>query len=322
MKVLVTGAYGQLGRCIYDIIHETFTYKNNEYIFASHSEFDITDIGSMEKYFFYNPDIKCIINCAAYTNVDGAEKDPYTVFYINSRGVQNLVQLCEKYDIMLFHISTDYVYKDCQSLDSLCTEDSEIEPINIYGQSKRDGELHIINSNLKNWYIFRTSWLYSEYPGNFFTKILEKAKKEYALTVVTDEVGCPTYAKDLASMLICIIEHEYYKTTLESGIYNYSGLGFTSRYDFASSIIAGGYNIKVNDKKIGIHVPIYPIKQKDLNLSAKRPQFVVLNNQKISKIPVIRDNWIFDLQSCINNYEKKLNKENNNYRIMYGKDLY
>ena len=324
MKILVTGAYGQLGRCIYDIVYETFTYKNNEYIFASHYEFDITDIGSMEKYFFYNPDIECIINCAAYTNVDGAEKDPYTAFYVNSKGVQNLVQFCEKYDIMLFHISTDYVYKDGQGI---CNEESEIDPINIYGQSKRDGEIHIINSKLKHWYIFRTSWLYSEYPDNFFTKILEQCYHCYHsfdnLIVVDDEIGSPTYAKSLAELIICIIEHGYYATTLKSGIYNTSGNGMASRYDFAVNIIAGGYHIKVNDTELHINIPIYPIKQTDLNLPVKRPHCIIMDNKKIyNYIPVAMDHWLYDLSKCINNYENNLNHKIKEYRIMYGKDLY
>jgi len=322
MKVLVTGAYGQLGRCIYDVVTDLYHLPYDEYLFTSHKDFDITNLVCMEGYLLSHPDIECIINCAGYTNVDGAEKDPYTAFYINSRGVQNLVQLCEKYDIMLFHISTDYVYKDGQGI---CNEESEIEPINIYGQSKRDGELHIINSKLKNWYILRTSWLYSEYPGNFFTKILDQCTRSAAhnLTVVDDEIGSPTYAKSLAELIVCIIQHGYYATTLKSGIYNASGNGMASRYDFAANIISGAYHIKVNDKELHIKVPVYPIKQADLNLPAKRPHCVVMDNKKIYQyIPISRDHWSYDLSTCITNYENNMNHKIKEYKILYGKDLY
>lgn len=322
MKILITGGYGQLGHCIYDVLQYPLIGINNEYYFASHNDFDITDTSSMEKYLFYNPDIKCIINCAGYTNVDGAEKDSYSAFKVNSLGVKKLVDICKKYDIMLFHISTDYVYKDNQLF---VKETSEIEPINIYGQSKRDGELHIINSNLNKWYILRTGWLYSEYPGNFFTKIIDKAKDRYttSLRVVGDEIGSPTYAKSLAEMLICIIEHEYYKTSLfENGIYNCSGNGLTSRYDFASTIIGGAYHVEVDGKKIGIRVPIYQITQEELNLPAKRPHQVIMNNDKIySCIPVEQRPWIYDLQDCISNYEKMLNYNNLVNKTLYGEDI-
>lgn len=320
MKILVTGGHGQLGRCIYDVLCYPLISVNNEYVFLSHSEFDITDEGMMERYLFYNPDVKCIINCAAYTNVDKAEQDEYNAYKVNSYGVKKLVDICEKYDIMLFHISTDYVYKDNQGI---VTEESEIGPINVYGKSKRDGEIHIINSNLNKWYILRTSWLYSEYEGNFFTKILNKAQDHSyynKLTVVTDEIGSPTYAKSLAEMLVCIIENEYYNTSrFERGIYNCSGNGLTSRYDFASNIIGGGYHIIVDGKELGVRVPIDKITQKELNLPAARPKCIIMNNDKIySCIPVEQRPWLYDLQDCITNYEKLLNYKNLVNKTLYG----
>lgn len=319
MKVLVTGAHGQLGKCIYDEYNFPSTYKVNEYLFASKYEFNITSEAIMEQYLFNHPDIKCIINCAAYTNVERAEEEIVEAFEINSRGVKKLVDICEKYDIMLFHISTDYVYKDGQGI---CNEESEIEPLNIYGQSKRDGELHIINSNLKKWYILRTSWLYSPYNKNFFTKIMEDHTNEKYynnLRVVVDEIGSPTYAKKLAGILLCIIEYGYYNTTFKNGIYNASGNGMASRYDFASNIIASGYNVYLDGKKINVKRNIFPITQKELNLKAKRPHCVIMNNDKLySALPIQRDHWIYDLNWCVDDYERMINERNKSCKIIYG----
>lgn len=319
MKVLVTGAHGQLGRCIYDAYTNPNIYKVNEYLFASRYEFDITSEASMEQYLFYHSGIECIINCAGYTNVERAEEDIVEAFEVNSRGVKKLVDICEKYDIMLFHISTDYVYKDGQGI---CNEESEIEPLNIYGQSKRDGELFIINSNLKNWYIFRTSWLYSPYRSNFFTKIMNDyidGKYYKSLRVVTDEIGSPTYAKSLAETLLCIIEHGYYATSFKNGIYNASGNGIASRYDFAANIIAAGYNTYIDGKRINIQRTIYPITQAELNLKAKRPHCVIMNNDKLyGALPVSRNHWIYDLSECVNDYERMMDDRNKSYKMIYG----
>ena len=330
MKILVTGSLGQLGHCIYDVVTSPNIFRVNEYLFTSHNEFDITNPKNMDAYLQLNPDIECIINCAAYTNVDGAEKDPYTAFYVNSLGVKNLVDICEQHDIMLFHISTDYVYKD--GLLS-CNEESEIEPINIYGQSKRDGELNIINSKLNHWYIFRTGWLYSPYGNNFFTKIMskyyntEKYKDIYReekynenMRVVTDEIGSPTYGISLAETLVCILEHGYYATTFKNGIYNASGNGMASRYDFAANIVAGGFNIYIDGKRYGVKQIIDPIKQEDLNLPAKRPHCIIIDNKKLySCLPVVQEHWLYDLQRCITKYEENIKYEINSNKILYGK---
>ena len=317
MKILITGGHGQLGHCMYDALQNPLLLVNNEYVFLSHEDLDITDKGSIDRYLFYHPDVECILNFAAYTNVDYAEDNIYDAFKVNSLGVKNLVDACEEHDIMLFHISTDYVYKD--GLLS-CNEETECDPINIYAQSKRDGELHIINSNLNHWYIFRTSWLYSEYPDNFFTKILDNCKYYKDLRVVTDEIGSPTYARRLAELIICIIENGYYATTLKSGIYNTSGNGMCSRYDFAANIISGGYNINILGEKIKIKTTIYPIKQEELNLKAKRPHCIIMDNKKIySCVPISVDHWIYDLQDCITNYEKLVNHKKLEEKMLFGK---
>ena len=168
MKILVTGADGQLAKCIKDLYRKS--KLEDEYIFLSKNQLNICDKSLIERYLYIHPDIDCIINCAGYTDVERCEQDIYKAFKVNAYGVKNLVDICKEHNIMLIHVSTDYVY---DMNVSVATEDSKINPASIYGQSKRDGEVFIENSNLNKWYIFRTSWLYSEYPGNFFTKILD-----------------------------------------------------------------------------------------------------------------------------------------------------
>lgn len=320
MKILVIGAGGQLGRCIYDVVEEIFGTGclNHEYYFVTHTDLDITNLSSIYNYLYCHFIPDCIINCAAYTNVEKAEDDIYSAFKVNSLGVKNLVDICEEFNIMLMHISTDYVYKD--KIKSV-NEDDDICPLSIYGQSKRDGEIHIINSNLNNWYIFRTSWLYSEYGNNFLTKIINKFNSYESIFGVIDELGSPTYARKLAEMMISIIEDNLYSIQspyeIPSGIYNFSGLGVCSRYDFVNIIVDGlnDDSLYLSKKRLGF---INPITQEEANkkwnLKAKRPLHVILDNSKINKYyDGIRDNWVIDLGECLNRYDnlekrKKLNK--------------
>ena len=319
MKVLVTGASGQLGRCIYDIIESTFDdgCLKNEYYFATHDDFDITDMSSMINYMYCHFVPDCIINCAAYTNVDGAEDDAYTAFKVNSEGVKNIADICKEYNIMLIHISTDYVYKD--KLIGSCSEEDDIEPLNIYGQSKRDGEIQIINAELNNWYIFRTSWLYSEYGNNFVTKIVNKFYNNNILFAVINEMGSPTYARRLAEMIISIIEEELYVNgaayEITSGIYNFSGEGVCTRYDFANTIVDG-----ICEKYGYLGTLVNPITQTQANemwgLKAKRPLHVPLNNSLINAyLNCIRNKWNIDLAECLNRYD--ILRKSNDRKILY-----
>ena len=313
MKTLIIGAGGQLGKCIRDVVEQTVLKNiNKEYYFATHDDFDITDKSSMVNYMYchFIPDY--IVNCAAYTNVEKAEDDVYGAFKVNLMGVKNLVDICEEYNIALIHISTDYVYK---SKIGPINEDDQIEPINIYGESKRDGELQIINSNLKNWYIFRTSWLYSEYDNNFVTKMITNYKKSSKLYGVADEIGSPTYARKLAMCIIDILENIYYENgdmkSIPSGIYNFSGLGCCSRLKFAETIIDG---ISHTEHSV---TPITQYEaEKMWNLKAQRPNNTVLDNTKINLALktlykgtyALRDNWHIDLAECLNRYDE-LQKE-------------
>ena len=323
MKVLVIGASGQLGKCIYDEVEYIFNMGllNNEYYFATHDMFDITNMSSMENYIYCHLRPDCIINCAAYTNVEKAEDDIVGAFNVNSKGVNNLVNICNKYGIMLFHISTDYVYDS-----GICYEDSKLNPLGIYAQSKRDGEIFIEKSNLNKWFIFRTSWLFSEYSGNYVTNILKRTDNVTNLLYGTiDEIGCPTYARRLAEIIVGIINNSTYKM-MDNGIYNACGNGYVSRYEFTKKIIEGYIELEVFRKKYKT-APEYayyskllrvnPITQdeayKIFNLKAPRPKGVIISNSKLDDVLYedntfeqydLYENWAHDLGDCLSRYNK------------------
>ncbi len=292
MKILVTGADGQLAKCIKDLYRKS--KLEDEYIFFSKNQLNICD-KSLERYLYIHPNIDCIINCAGYTNVERCEQDIYKAFKVNAYGVKNLVDICKEHNIMLIHISTDYVY---DMNVSVATEDSKINPASIYGQSKRDGEVFIENSNLNKWYIFRTSWLYSEYGNNFYNKVLYTAEQTYdKIYAVTDEVGNPTCAHELATFLIAFIQlHKF--DEIPSGIYNFTEEHTISRYEFAKEIAC----IKCGPAR---QYSVIPISQKECyqkyNLKVPRSHYCVLSNKKINEYNdfYIRSNHEDLLKYCI-----------------------
>ncbi len=199
-KVIVTGANGQLGKTIEEI------YSKNdadlEFTFVSKENLDITKEKELKLFFKTNKFDYCI-NCAAYTNVEQAEKTPEIAYKINAEGVKNLAEACRDTGVILIHISTDYVF------DGEKSEPYEVtdlpNPINEYGKSKLMGELYI-QSALESFFIIRTSWLYSKkYGKNFYKSILAKAKVEKELTITEDQIGCPTNAVNLAEFIYQII---------------------------------------------------------------------------------------------------------------------
>ncbi|WP_027065481.1 MULTISPECIES: dTDP-4-dehydrorhamnose reductase [Maribacter] len=207
-KVLVTGANGQLGQCLQKIAP---SYKELNFKFNSSKELDITDILEIETAFVKGNFDYCI-NCAAYTNVEQAEKTPDIAYKVNVEGVKNLANVCKSYNTTLIHISTDYVFDG--EKDEPYTVKDVPNPINEYGKSKLLGEKHI-QEIMDNYCIIRTSWLYSEFGKNFYTTILKKAKAGENLSVTDEQLGCPTNANNLALHIIrkliqnniCGIEH-------------------------------------------------------------------------------------------------------------------
>ena len=255
MRILVTGARGMLGTDLVCILEE----KGHEVFATDVEELDITQIDFLRKMIKdICPDI--IINCAAYTDVDKAEKEVEKVFLVSGLGVQNLALVCKELDIDLCHISTDYVFDGTK--DGPYTPDDPPNPINTYGKSKLAGE-HFIQDILKKFYIIRSSWLYGKYGKNFVYKVLDLAKKQKELRVVDDQFGSPTWTVTLARVAAKLVQTKKY------GIYHVTDEtdGGISWYQFAKKIV----------KLSCLDAEIIPIKTKKSPKSAKRPKNSVLD---------------------------------------------
>lgn len=280
--ILITGANGQLAKCIEDLENKFNQFK---FIYTTSYEFDITQ--KNQTTFFNNNKIDWCINCAAYTAVDLAEKESKKANEVNTLGCKNLAQACKDYQIKLIHISTDFVFDGNAS--KAYVETDMTNPLGVYGLSKLNGENEII-SILEDHYIIRTSWLYSEYGNNFLKTMLKLSKDRNEINVVVDQIGTPTYAKDLANSLLKIIEKE----NNNFGVYHYSNEGIASWYDFAKAI----FDLK------NISIKINPILSASYPTLAKRPNFSVLDKTKIKKtfqieIPYWRDS----LKTVMSKYE-------------------
>ena len=284
MNILVTGSNGQLGSEIKDLVAN---YTNFGFFFMDLPALDICNSSQLDA-FFKDKNINIVINCAAYTAVDKAEKDADIAEKVNAIGVLNLVNALEKVNGKLIHISTDYVFDGNSFLPY--QESDEVNPIGVYGNTKRNGELAMINSNIDG-IVIRTSWLYSAYGNNFVKTMLRLGNEKENLGVIFDQVGTPTYARDLAKTCLEILCRDSSVDISKNGsLYHYSNEGVTSWYDFAISIMElGGENCKVK-----------PIQTKDYPTLAKRPHYSVLNKSKIKtdfkiEIPYWRDS----LKNCI-----------------------
>jgi len=289
MNILVTGSNGQLGSEIKDI---AVNYKNFSFFFMDLPELNICNSIQLDT-FFKNKKINAVINCAAYTAVDKAEQDAKLAKMVNSEGVLNLVNAVAKVNGKLIHISTDYVFNGDSFLPY--QESDEVNPIGVYGNTKRSGELAVLNSNIEG-IVIRTSWLYSSYGNNFVKTMLRLGNDRDELGVIFDQVGTPTYASDLAKTCLDILAYNIEsKINLKGQLYHFSNEGVASWYDFSMAIMALG----------NLDCHLKPIETKDYPASAKRPYFSVLNKSKIKndfdiKIPY----WRESLAICIS----KLNK--------------
>jgi dTDP-4-dehydrorhamnose reductase len=281
MKILVTGSNGQLGNEIRMLIP---AYPAFEFMMTDLAELDITnelDIDAIVS--GYQPDV--IINCAAYTAVDKAEQEEKTAFLINSTAVGNLSRVASKHHALLVHISTDYVF-DGQGYRPYLEEDPT-NPVSMYAKSKHAGEQHI-QSYASRALIIRTSWLYSEFGHNFVKTIMKYGKERGQLKVVFDQVGTPTYARDLAKVILDVLDRGYNAAGVE--IFHYSNEGVTSWYDFAKAIVEFG----------GITCSITPIETRDYPLPAARPFYSVFNKSKIKqRFQVEIPYWRDSLNECM-----------------------
>ncbi|WP_298542701.1 dTDP-4-dehydrorhamnose reductase [uncultured Aquimarina sp.] len=259
IQVLVTGADGQLGKSIKGLKGD---FLNLDLCFANSKNLDITDKKSIVL-FLEKSSFDYVINCAAYTDVEKAEKEPQKAFLINADGAKNLAQICQERDIVLIHISTDYVFDGKKNTPY--SEEDIANPINEYGKSKLRGEEYI-QEILKKYFIIRTSWLYSQYGKNFYKTILQKLKTEKKLKITASELGTPTNANDLASFILYLIS----SLSKKYGIYHYSNSGEANWYDFAKEII------KISNKLDLIDL----VKTDNYPTFAQRPKYSVLSKKK------------------------------------------
>lgn len=262
MNVLVTGANGQLGQCL---IATSENYPSLKFIFKNSKELDITNPRQIDAVFSSN-NIQYCINCAAYTAVDQAEKEQEKAFLINATAVKNLAEACKIYGVILIHVSTDFVFDGHKNRPY--TEADSTNPINVYGASKLKGEQYI-QSILPQHFIIRTSWLYSEFNANFVKTMLRLSAEKTELNVVDDQLGTPTYAKDLAQAILQIVSSK----SQVFGLYHYSNEGVVSWCGFAQEIFRlSKFDVRVN-----------PIDTGQYPTPAKRPKYSVLSKTKIKE---------------------------------------
>ncbi len=254
MKVLVTGVKGQLG---YDVVNE-LKKRGHEAVGVDIEEMDITDEESVNRVIREAaPD--AVIHCAAYTAVDAAEDNVELCRAVNARGTGNIARVCKALDIPMMYISTDYVFNGQGTRP--WEPDDQREPLNIYGQTKYEGELEV-EENLKKYFIVRIAWVFGVNGKNFIKTMLNLGKTRDKLSVVADQVGSPTYTFDLARLLVDMIETEKY------GRYHATNEGLCSWYEFACEIF----------KQAGMNVTVEPVTSDQFPVKAKRPM-----NSRISK---------------------------------------
>ena len=286
-NVLVTGGNGQLATCISDI---SSVLKGHHFIYVDIDELDITNEEDVTA-FFENKNIHFCVNCAAYTNVDKSESDQEIAEKVNVDGARNLAVACKKHKAKFIQISTDFVFDGKASL--LYIEEDIPKPLGIYGLTKLKGETATV-AILKEHFVLRTSWLYSEHGHNFCKTMLRLAEERDVLSIVSDQIGTPTYAGDLAKIIVMIIEED----SNAYGIYHYSNEGVASWYDFAKAIF------DISNSK----VRLLPIRSEEYPTPAERPAFSVLDKSKIKTtlgiaIPYWRDSLAVCLRKLASNTE-------------------
>ncbi|MBP8757713.1 MAG: dTDP-4-dehydrorhamnose reductase [Prevotella sp.] len=288
MNILVTGANGQLGNEIQLISKNS---KDN-YIFTDvcdgYRKLDITNIDDIRKAVAENS-IECIINCAAWTNVDSAETAGEIVETLNAKAPENLAIAMKEVGGLVVHVSTDYVFGG-DPYNVPCKEDQKGTPTGVYGLTKLHGEQNIQNSGAK-YIIIRTSWLYSEYGKNFVKTMMNLTSTKPTLKVVFDQCGTPTYAGDLAAVIFDIVENRKYEGN--DGIYHFSNEGVCSWYDFTKKIAEIAGNTACD---------IQPCHSDEFPSAVKRPSYSVLDKTKLKetfgiKIPY----WTDSLKKCMSN---------------------
>lgn len=298
MRILVTGKNGQLGKSIQKIVNTGTKIDNNQspndFIFAGREELNLSSESSISHYFDNNK-FDIIINCAAYTQVDRAEQEVELASQINHLAVKKLASIASNQQARLIHISTDYVFDGESNKPYLETDTPN--PINVYGKTKLAGEKALQTLMPINAIIIRTSWVYSEYGNNFVSTMLKLGKEQDELSVVNDQMGSPTYATDLADVILEIIRHNKFREEGQTTqIYHYSSEGDISWHRFAKEI----FKIEKIDCEVNfIATQQYPT-------PAKRPRNTLMNKDKIVKLFNIKiSNWKSSLNTCMTILKEK-----------------
>lgn len=280
-NILVTGTNGQLG---HEIQNLSLEYPHHTFTFIDRTILDLSDLSATEDFFKDNR-FDAIINCAAYTAVDKAESENELADTINHRFVSMLAKIAKRDDSKLIHISTDYVFNGQNHRPYV--ENDPTDPQGIYGKTKCAGEKAILEICPKNTIILRTSWVYSAYGNNFVKTMLRLGRERDSLGVIFDQTGTPTYARDLASVILEIIPKVDNQTP---AIYHYSNEGVASWYDFAKAIF----------ELSGVTCEVNPITTDQYPTPASRPHYSVLNKSKIKNdFNVAIAYWRDSLQSCL-----------------------
>ena len=290
MKILVLGCKGQLGRCLNDQLTNT----DHEVIYTSREQIDIADFEvTKSKILEFSPDL--IINATAYTAVDHAEEDQKNANLINHLAVKNIADICNQLECWLIHLSTDYVFDGNTKIPY--KEDDKTNPQGAYGETKLKGELAIQASGCKH-IIIRTAWVFSEYGNNFLKTMLRLGAERDELSIVGDQMGCPTYAQDIARSIVEIVPQ--LNSRKDNDIYHYCGDQPCSWYDFANAIFdqAMTNNLKIPSIVNSIETSAYPT-------PAKRPAFSVLDCSKIeNECGVLSSNWQEGIRQVIRKIEQ------------------
>lgn len=288
-NVLVTGANGQLGSEI-KFLSQKMNLPFN-FHFTDADILDITNRTQVEEYVVNNR-IQYIINCAGYTAVEKAEIETEKAYEVNVTGVEIIASVAKQYDVKVIHISTDYVFDG--NSDLAYTEDMETNPISVYGSTKLKGE-EVLKQMNGSWIIIRTSWLYSEYGINFVKTMIRLMNEKESLTIIRDEIGSPTYAADLAEMIVHILqfsEQDEWKT----GLYHFCNSGEVSRYEFAKEI-----------KRLARieNCELLPISSSEYGSAVKRPAYSAFNTSKIANVFSVKiPTWEEALERCIRKIKK------------------
>lgn len=286
MNILITGTNGQLGLELKSL---GYKFSNLKLFCTDKHALNILNFEETEQYILKNK-IDAIVNCAAYTDVNKAEEEFALADEVNHMAVKNLGLIAKKHQIKLIHLSTDYVFDGNSNIPY--TETDATNPQNAYGISKLMGEKALLEINPKNSMIIRTSWLYSEFGNNFVKSILKLSKERESISVVYDQIGSPTYARDLALAILQVIS-EFENEGIQ--IYHYANKGLCSWFQFAEEIV----------KIANYNCDVLPITSEAYKTKVKRPKYSLMNTQKIQlafnlEIP----SWQDALEKCIKEIEK------------------